>query len=79
MSFTKIQIITSCIYINVIKHKLHFHCSPFHYNAICITAAVMDSSPGELSEKLVMQEKRKKGRRTNCDIGEAMEGLENEL
>ena len=39
----------------------------------------MGGSPGELSEKLVMQEKQKKGWRMNCDIGEAMEGLEIEL
>ena len=37
------------------------------------------SSPGELSEELVTQEKRKKGWRMNCDVGEATEGLENEL
>ena len=36
-------------------------------------------SPGELNEELVTQEKRKKGWRVNCDEGEAMEGLENEL
>ena len=41
--------------------------------------ASMGGSPGELSEELVMQEKRKKGGRMNCDIGEATEGLENEL
>ena len=39
----------------------------------------MGSSPGELSEEFVMQEKQKKGWRMNCDVGEAMEGLENEL
>ena len=39
----------------------------------------MGSLPGELSEELVMQEKQKKGWRMNCDIGEAMEWLENEL
>ena len=33
----------------------------------------------ELSEKLVTQEKGKKGWRMNCDVGEVMEGLENEL
>ena len=37
------------------------------------------SSPGELSEELVMQEKGKKGWRMNCDLGEATEGLKNEL
>ena len=37
------------------------------------------SSPGELSEELVMQEKRKKGWRMNCDVGKATEGLENVL
>ena len=36
-------------------------------------------SPGELSEELVSQEKRKKGWRMNCDVGAATEGLENEL
>ena len=39
----------------------------------------MGSSPGELSEQLVMQEKQRKGCRKNCDVGEATEGLENEL
>ena len=39
----------------------------------------MGGSPGELSEELVMQEKRKKGWRMNCDVGEATEGLYNEL
>ena len=39
----------------------------------------MGGSPGELSEELVTQEKRKKGWRMNCDVGEATEGLENEL
>ena len=37
------------------------------------------SPPGELSEELVTQETRKKGSRMNCDVGEATEGLENEL
>ena len=39
----------------------------------------MGGSPGELSEELVTQEKRKKGWIINCDVGEATEGLENEL
>ena len=39
----------------------------------------MGDSPGELGEELVTQEKRKKGWRMNCDVGEATEGLENEL
>ena len=34
---------------------------------------------GELSEELVTQENRKKGWRMSCDVGEATEGLENEL
>ena len=36
----------------------------------------MGGSPGEISEE---QEKRKRGWRMNCDVGEATEGLENEL
>ena len=39
----------------------------------------MGGSPGELSEELVTQDKRKNGWRMNCDVGEATEGLENEL
>ena len=39
----------------------------------------MGGSPGELTEELVTQEKRKKGWRMNCDVGKATEGLENEL
>ena len=39
----------------------------------------MYTIPGELSEELVTQEKRKKDWRMNCDVGEATEGLENEL
>ena len=39
----------------------------------------MGGSPGELSEELVTLEKRKKGSRMNCDVGEATEVLENEL
>ena len=39
----------------------------------------MDGSQGELSEELVTQEKRKKGLRMNGDVGDATEGLENEL
>ena len=39
----------------------------------------MGGSPGESSEELVMKEKRKKGWGMICDVGEAMEGLENEL
>ena len=39
----------------------------------------MGGSPGELSEELVTQERRKKGWRMNCDVGEEKEGLENEI
>ena len=39
----------------------------------------MGGSPGKLREELVTYEKRKKGWRINCDVGEAMEVLENEL
>ena len=52
---------------------------PQDLTVLMITAFVMGSSPGELSEELVTQEKRKKGWRMNCDVGEATEGLENDL
>ena len=35
----------------------------------------MGGSPGDLNEELVTQEKRKKGWRMNCDVGEGTEGL----
>ena len=38
----------------------------------------MGGSPGDVSEEPVTQ-KRKKGWSMNCDVGEATEGLENEL
>ena len=34
----------------------------------------MGGSPGELSEELVTQEKRKKDWGMNCDVGEATKG-----
>ena len=40
---------------------------------------IMGGSPGDVSEELVTYEKRKKGLRMSSDIGEATEGLENEL
>ena len=39
----------------------------------------MGGSPGDVSEEPVTYEKRKKDWRMNCDVGEATEGLENEL
>ena len=44
-----------------------------------MVCSYMSGSPGELSEELVTQEKRKKGWGMNCDVGEATERLENEL
>ena len=43
------------------------------------TAFVLGSSPGELSEERVTEEKRKKGWRMNCDVREVTEWLGNEL
>ena len=39
----------------------------------------MGGSPGDVSEEPVLWEKRKKGWRMSCDVGEATKGLENEL
>ena len=39
----------------------------------------MGGSPSELSEELETEEKRKKGWRIKCDVGEATQGLGNEL
>ena len=39
----------------------------------------MGGSPGELSDELVMYEKRMKGWRMNCDVDEVTERLENGL
>ena len=40
---------------------------------------IMGGSPGDVSENPVTWETRKKGWRMSCDVGEAMEGLENDL
>ena len=39
----------------------------------------MGGSPGDVSEEPVTQKKRKKGWKMNCDVGEATEGLKNEV
>ena len=39
----------------------------------------MGVSPGDVSEEPVTQEKRKNGWRMSCGVGEATEGLKNEL
>ena len=39
----------------------------------------MGGSPGDVSEEPVTLERRKKGSRMSCDVGEATEGLEIEL
>ena len=39
----------------------------------------MGGSTEDVSEEHVTYEKRKKGLRISCDVGEATEGLENEL
>ena len=39
----------------------------------------MGGQPGDVSEEPVTQEKRKKDWRMSCHVGEATEGLENEL
>ena len=41
--------------------------------------SIMGGSPGELSEELVTEEKRKKGLRMSCDVGEVTERLENSI
>ena len=57
--------------------------SSSHVNHIQILLIIsfigMGGSPGDVSEEPVTQEKRKKGWRMSCDVGEATEGLENEL
>ena len=58
-----------CIYVCVLEVILP--CFITHLN--------MSGSLCELSEELVTQEKQKKGWRMNCDVGEATEGLENDL
>ena len=40
---------------------------------------IMGGSPGDVSEEPVTYEKGKKGWRMSCDVGEATEGLKNEL
>ena len=44
-----------------------------------LLTSIMGGSPGDISENPVTWEKRKKGWRMSRDVGEATEGLENEL
>ena len=44
-----------------------------------IEGSTMGSTPGDVSEEPVTWEKRNKGLKMSCDVGEATEGLENEL
>ena len=46
---------------------------------VIIALCCMGSSPSDVSEEPVTQEKQKKGWRMSCDIGDATEGLGNEL
>ena len=39
----------------------------------------MGGSPGDVREEHMTEEKRKKGWRMTCDVGEATEEVENEL
>ena len=48
-------------------------------NATEIDQDRMGGPPGDVNEEPVTQEKRKKGLRMNCDVGEATEGFKNEL
>ena len=50
-----------------------------YFNIKINVGIIMGGSPGELSYMLVRQEKRNKGWEINCNVGEATEGLENEL
>ena len=43
------------------------------------TTRVMCGLPSDVSEEPVPLEKRKKGWRMSCDVGEAAEGFENDL
>ena len=61
------------------KFEICQYAHPYDLTVLKSTALVMGGSPGELSEELVTQEKQKKGWRMNCAVGEATEGLENEL
>ena len=40
---------------------------------------IMGGSPGDVSEEPVTYEKGNKGWRMSCDVGDATEGLKNEL
>ena len=63
----------------IVTTRSAFRRSSCSFNMLSFCEPTMGGSPGELSEELVTWEKRKKGWRMNCDVGEATEGLENEL
>ena len=49
------------------------------YLSFSLSLSLMGASPGELREELVTKEKWNNDWRMNWDVGEATEGLENEL
>ena len=64
--------------VRVSSHVVHVNSPHFTVRANILRYS-LGGSPGELREELVTWEKRKKGWKLNCDVGEATEGLENEL
>ena len=59
---------------------VNFNYSAWHLELSIMTGhSVMGGSPWDVSEEPVTQEDRKKSWRMGCDVGEATEGLENEL
>ena len=63
------------------SHFLNITDTYLHYKVIMkrLHVCLMGGSPGDISENPVKLEKRKKGWRMSCDVGEATEELENEL
>ena len=57
-------------------YELDIFTSSCTRNLVSSTVLTMGGSPGDVSEEPVTYEKRKKGWRMNCDVGEATEGLE---
>ena len=63
------------VLVAITSSTVHCMCSLIKDKPIIYIINYKVHGPGELSEELMTQEKRKKGWRMNCDVDEAAEGL----
>ena len=68
-----------CLFLNVNCPEIVKKLEIIYNNCVWEQRLSMGGSPGDVSEEPVTWGKQNKGWRMNCDVGEATEGLGNEL